>query len=251
VRVWIDTDLGTDPDDSIARLTAVVHPDVEVVGVSTVDGDVEWRAELARGLVGSSLPVIAGYEGLTDGISAARPDALLAIGPLTNVARLVEADVCPHQLSIMGGVLTPLRHRGAVRDLEHNFSRDPVAAATVLSTHDAVLLVPLDVTAHLRLGHDDLERLRASAPGMTPDIETWFATQRRAGVAAGEAAVVLHDPLALLALVGDAPIAVEQRTLAVDERGRVFESPNGRTHDVVISVDARAAIDRVLGVLEP
>ena len=73
---------------------------------------------------------------------------------VTNVARLVEADVCPHQLSIMGGVLTPLRHRGAVRDLEHNFSRDPVAAATVLSTHDAVLLVPLDVTAHLRLGHD-------------------------------------------------------------------------------------------------
>jgi len=50
VRLWIDTDVGTNPDDAVALLCAAGHRDVDLVGVSTVDGDTEWRAEVARAL---------------------------------------------------------------------------------------------------------------------------------------------------------------------------------------------------------
>ena len=51
MRLWIDTDVGTNPDDAVALLCAAGHRDVDLVGVSTVDGDTEWRAEIARSLL--------------------------------------------------------------------------------------------------------------------------------------------------------------------------------------------------------
>ena len=38
VRLWIDTDIGDNPDDAVALLCAAAHPDVELVGVSTTGG---------------------------------------------------------------------------------------------------------------------------------------------------------------------------------------------------------------------
>ena len=51
MRLWIDTDVGDNPDDAVALLCAAAHPDIELVGVSTTGGQTEWRAELARQLV--------------------------------------------------------------------------------------------------------------------------------------------------------------------------------------------------------
>ncbi len=100
MRVWVDTDVGTDPDDAFALLCAAGHPDVELVGVSTVDGDTERRAGIARRLVDA--PVVAGHALRADAVRAADPDAVLAIGPLTNLAVLLAAGVRPGHLSVMG-----------------------------------------------------------------------------------------------------------------------------------------------------
>src|ERR1700704_5937201 len=87
VRLWIDTDVGDDPDDAIALLCATAHSDVVLVGVSTVDGDHPRRVRIARTLVDA--PVHGGDDpALAELFRAAAPDALLAIGPLTNVAAL-------------------------------------------------------------------------------------------------------------------------------------------------------------------
>ena len=43
MRLWVDTDIGDNPDDTIALWCAAHSPDVELVGVSTVDGDVALR----------------------------------------------------------------------------------------------------------------------------------------------------------------------------------------------------------------
>ena len=83
MRLWIDTDVGSDPDDAVALLCAAAHPRVDLVGVSTVDGDTEWRAEIARTLVDAR--VVAGDEMTAAEVGHTAPDALLAIGPLTNV----------------------------------------------------------------------------------------------------------------------------------------------------------------------
>ncbi len=39
MRIWIDTDIGTDVDDALALAHVLRHPDLELVGVSTVFGD--------------------------------------------------------------------------------------------------------------------------------------------------------------------------------------------------------------------
>ena len=51
MRVWIDTDVGSDVDDALTIAYVLRHPDLELAGVSTVFGDVEMRSEIARALL--------------------------------------------------------------------------------------------------------------------------------------------------------------------------------------------------------
>jgi inosine-uridine nucleoside N-ribohydrolase len=246
VRLWIDTDVGTNPDDAVALLCAAGHRDVDLVGVSTVDGDTEWRAEIARTLIDA--PVVPGARlGVRD-VAASQPEALLAIGPLVNVARLAAPGALPPRVGVMGGVLRPVHHRGAVREVEHNFGREPAAAQAVIGHAPGVLLCPLDVTVRMRSSAADLHDLVHAAPVLGPVLEEWREKQRAGGVGDDEDAVRLHDPLALLALVGEPVVAVERRALTVDERGavRAAESGRGRAVDVVTDVDAVRAMERIV-----
>src|SRR5438105_15416026 len=108
VRLWIDTDIGTNVDDAVALLAAAAHPAVELVGVSTVGSDPERRAAVAVGLlaaagvdlgsiavcagepgpaVGADIGALAGASGggaaaVVEAVAASGAEALLAIGPL-------------------------------------------------------------------------------------------------------------------------------------------------------------------------
>ncbi len=48
----LDTDIGTDVDDAFALAFALRHPDVNLVAVTTVSGDVRRRGHIARKLLG-------------------------------------------------------------------------------------------------------------------------------------------------------------------------------------------------------
>jgi pyrimidine-specific ribonucleoside hydrolase len=247
MRLWVDTDVGDDPDDAIALLCARAHPDVEIVGVSTVDGDLERRVRLAEELVDA--PVYRGDDpGLAAALTEAGPDALLAIGPLTNVAALSAAGAPLPSLTLMGGVLGTIRHWGVVLDVEHNFSRDPAAARQVIAGSHPVV-VPLNVTLLLRLQPHQLDRLLAAAPVLVPSVEAFLGLQRDFGLAVTDRAVFLHDPLAFLTLVEPTFVQAHACRLAVDPAGRVREAPSGAPAQVVRSVDAPTAIDRVLGLV--
>lgn len=245
MRLWIDTDVGTDPDDAVALLCAVGHPGIDLVGVSTVDGDTEWRAEIARTLVDA--PVVPGARlGVRD-VATSQAEALLAIGPLVNVARLTAAGVLPPRLGVMGGVLRPVHHRGAERDVEHNFATEPAAAQAVVGHTPGLLLCPLDVTVRMRPSAADLENLVDAAPVLGPMFDEWREKHRAGGVPDDEEAVRLHDPLALLALVGEPVVFVEPLALTVNERGAVDpDSGRGRAVDVVTDVDAVRAMERIV-----
>ncbi|MCZ7526588.1 MAG: nucleoside hydrolase [Acidimicrobiia bacterium] len=249
MRLWVDTDVGTDPDDAVALLVAAAHPEVVLGGVSTVGSDAARRAEVARELV--DVPVVAGGDvhALREGLDTARPDALLAIGPLTNVASLLEVGGLPPRLALMGGVLRPVRHRGAVRAVEHNLGTDPAAAATVLARCPGARVVPLDVTVALRLTAGEQEVLVGAAPVLAPAVDAWTSAQRGAGVPADEAQLCLHDPLALLALAGEPVVTVEPRRLAVLPDGRLVERPDAPEHALVVGVDRDAALGRILDLL--
>lgn len=63
-RIWIDTDIGSDVDDALAVAYALRHPGLELVGVSTVFGDVALRSRIAEELLrvadASHIPVVTG-----------------------------------------------------------------------------------------------------------------------------------------------------------------------------------------------
>lgn len=230
MRLWIDTDVGTDPDDAFALLCAAGHPDVELVGVSTVDGDVEWRAIIARRLVAA--PVVVGPD-LTPAFEAARPDALLAIGPLTNIARIAGDEVVLPPLTLMGGLLCPIDYRGSHYEIEHNFGADSLAARAVVSAGLRPTICPLDVTARMRVPDDRLVDYLSAAPILEGQCAAWPAPLR------------LHDPLAFLALMGEPVVSTRIARLAVDHDGRVTESHEGHECVLVDDVDVTAAMDRI------
>jgi purine nucleosidase len=64
IPVVIDTDAGADPDDAIALALACASPEIELLGVTTVDGDVGLRARIAARILGmagrADVPVVPG-----------------------------------------------------------------------------------------------------------------------------------------------------------------------------------------------
>ena len=64
MKIWIDTDIGGDIDDSLALLLAMSVKDLEIVGVSTVFENTYLRAEIAKKLLTlggkPNVPVYAG-----------------------------------------------------------------------------------------------------------------------------------------------------------------------------------------------
>ena len=256
-RLWIDTDIGTNVDDAVALLAAVAHPSVELVGVSTVGSNPDRRAAVAVGLLAGagvdpgSVSVVAGAQAsggrvgdVVDAVAASGAESLLAVGPLTNVAALTAAGVRPPELTVMGGALRPVEHRGELRTVEHNFASDPEAAATVLAVPGAVI-VPLDATVATRLDERLLVRLVAAAPVLEPMVQAWVAQWSE---------VVLHDPAALLIAAGDGSelARFERRRLRVEPDGGLIDggpAASGTVHDVVTSLFGVAVVASVLALL--
>ncbi|MBE5985854.1 MAG: nucleoside hydrolase, partial [Paenibacillaceae bacterium] len=50
-KVIIDTDLGDDVDDAVAIALAVLSPEIEVAGITTVFKDTKARAEMVKDLL--------------------------------------------------------------------------------------------------------------------------------------------------------------------------------------------------------
>jgi inosine-uridine nucleoside N-ribohydrolase len=231
VRLWIDTDIGDNPDDALALLCAVGHPGIELVGVSTVGAgaDARDRAEIVRALLASvHAPVPLLYAGPPDPRALAAAEAIVAIGPLTNLAALVRRGVELPPTAVMGGVLhPPVLHRGAARRVDTNFAADPAATALIVHAVDDLLLVPLDVTAQLVLDDERADDLARNVPALADALRDWRARQR--------APIALHDPATVLALCGE-HVVVGKRHVQVASDGSIElrDAESGREVDVVI-----------------
>ncbi len=65
MKVIYDTDIGSDIDDAIALAYLLAHPDCELLGITTVSGEVEKRAQMASALckvAGKQVPIYPGVE---------------------------------------------------------------------------------------------------------------------------------------------------------------------------------------------
>ncbi len=286
MRIWIDTDIGTDVDDALALAYVLRHPQLELVGVSTVFGDVALRSRIAEALLAKAetdVPVVTGLgkpltdrrhgllfghegEGLLDerhpqlriesepdaserraalarGIEAARPDAVLAIGPLTNLGALVADGVTLPPLAIMGGKLEDVLLEGMHPSIsEWNWYCDPVAVQRVLTAPHAELprVVPAEVTFRTELEPGDVAQLARGddlARALAALSEVWLRVQAEQ-LGSKRPRVALHDPLAAAVLVEPGLCPFSARRIEVDDHGASQPAPGPPNLQAATDVDA-------------
>ena len=302
--VHVDTDLGGDPDDACALAMLLAWPGVEIVGVTTNLDDGGTRAGCARYLLQlagrTDIPVVAGAaSSMTTGerfastfgdprcwptsVTAAPADpdralnalrssidrgaAVIAIGALTNLARLEQDDpgaLRDARVVAMAGWIDPpaadMPQWGA--EMDFNAQCD-TRAVEIVAASARLTLVTLPAAMHAQLRACDLPRLRAAG-----EVGALLAQQSEVHARDGDTAALARansglpadlvnfhwDPVTAAVAVGWDGARVEDRALAcaVDERGvvRFVDDPAGRPASVVTAVDGAAFADLFLGRVE-
>ena len=255
-RVIIDTDPGV--DDAIAILLALASPELDVLALTTVRGNVGLTGTTlnARRLVSLAgrpdVIVAAGcdeaiagpteYSGTVHGVDGlgdldwdepnvaldprhavdvmgelieAGPLSIVAIGPLTNLAVLLErypgVEHVVEHVVVMGGAsfegnVTPAA--------EFNVWADPEAARRVFAAAWPLAIMPLDLTHQATLDDDDVTFLRSLGTEVgrrCADMLGPYAAFHDAWY--GKRDVIMHDAMAVYELID--PAAITKRGVRV------------------------------------
>ena len=215
MRIWIDTDpaLGyceddrpKDVDDAFLIVEALRDDEIEVAGISSVSGNSpsEVGYRIALDLVarcGANVPVIEGASQPgteRDGFACDRaveemakalregPLSVVAIGPLTNVAALVEhfpdaASNIERCIVVAGrSVNQVFEIHGSSGIPDFNFECDPQAGRVLMESDIPVVCVGFELTSQVVVTRDDLESARGRSElgnhlidGALPWLEWW------------------------------------------------------------------------------
>lgn len=211
--VWVDTDPAVgepdrDVDDGLALVQLFQSPEVELRGVSVVFGNapLDRGVPIARTLVERfgppGLDVSAGASSERDlgreteasrALAAAlerEPLTILALGPATNVATVVQArpDLRSRIRRIVAvagrrpgqrfttGTTNPAGHR------DFNFELDPKAFDILLQSSIPLVLAPFEISSKVWIEEDDLaalERGGAAARYLAPPARAWLGLWRK------------------------------------------------------------------------
>lgn len=277
-RLILDVDTGT--DDAVAIMLAALHPKLELLACTTVNGNIEvdkctdntlrtleWIGRgdipvyegLSHPIVRTDFPVpramkrdpkvhmsvlpLPAPKGRKEELSApiflsqafARSPgeiALVAVGPLSNVAAAIAIDPAfvSHvgQLIIMGGAIAK---SNITPSAEFNIWADPEAAAQVFSAGFAkITLVPLDATHEALVSSAQCAALRAlGSPAGTAAAD--IIEHRIAGYEANQPtgtplSAPVHDAVCVAALLDSSIIITEHVNVVIETKG---EHTIGRT----------------------
>lgn len=260
--VLLDTDIGSDIDDALALCYLLAQPDCELVGVTTVTGDVGKRAALveivAHSHSRSDFPIVAGIgPTLATGKGqpevpqyapvAARPHRLdyepnqavdylrrtirsrpgeidlLSIGPFTNLAVLLALD--PEIPALCRSIISMAGFFIEQDGYEWNCLVDPAATDATLRRTSDHRLIGLDVTLQCTLTPTETRERFAHGPAsiVLPMAERWFQDADK---------VTFHDPLAAVALFEPETVGYRRGTARVEPDGRTWfeEQAEGPHH---------------------
>jgi purine nucleosidase len=309
--ILLDTDIGSDVDDALALGVLLAEPAaLDLVAVTTVAKIARRRADAAARLLGlagrtdvevfvgedeavlrknrfvwreiedaglpagADAPIVSGESGPERIVRAASEVPgleLVAIGPLTNVARALALDpklpAKIARLTIMGGHVREVRCGELLCEpgIDYNLCSDPDASMAVLGAGFRTRLVTADVTLQTWLTEAHGARLEAGPPlarALAGLVRIWTPWQRKiftgiGGNLADDNIAFLHDPLTILSLVDEHALRFETlRILPTIERGvfRTLEMPAGSGFgaemEVATGVDPRAAAEAIVSRLE-
>jgi inosine-uridine nucleoside N-ribohydrolase len=290
VPVLLDTDIGSDVDDAFALALVLASPELELRGVTTVSGDTHTRALIVCRFLAAvgrpDIPVAAGAAPQPDqkiggqsrylkapaaaehGAGPLRESAvsllyrelkarpgeltLLAIGPLTNVARLLHdhPDCKPwiKRVVLMGGSVR-LGYKGKPpAEREWNVQLDPRAARAVFTSGVPLVVAPLDATATLKLEEPLRRKLFRAGTPPADQLQTLYRLW-------GQPTPTLYDPVAAALCITERFCRMESLPLEVDDRGftRVGKGePNARVATSIRGEDfLKWYVDRVASARPP
>jgi len=99
IKILLDTDIGTDIDDAVCLAYLLAQPRCELLGITTVTGEAQKRAQMASVLcraAGRAVPICAGAE-----------TPLLIEQRQTQAAQAVAVDRWPHDANFPPGQAVP------------------------------------------------------------------------------------------------------------------------------------------------
>lgn len=162
--ILIDSDnaMGSrmgDVDDGLA-IAAILRSGVPVAGLSSVAGN---TSEANADRNNRALGTLCGYPGPylrgLRAVDAAEPLRILALGPLTNVAALLDRAERISEVVLVGGNSSSPGRFPPWWPHEFNLTHDRPAARAVFDSSLSLTVVPLDVAQRMRVGKRELAEL--------------------------------------------------------------------------------------------
>jgi inosine-uridine nucleoside N-ribohydrolase len=256
IPVLLDTDIGSAIDDAFALALVMASPELELRGVTTCGRQAEDRAWMVcrflTHLERPDIPVAFGRAPQPDyGIdwqiqyrrhpavvwnrtikpakesavelmyrtlkAAPRKVTIIALGPLTNIARLLEKypDDAKHLIRgivIMGGSIKVGYNGKGPAVAEWNIKSDIKAARKIFTSGLLNYIVPLDATANLQLDAKRCAKFFAAHTPMTFQLQA--LTQL-----SGDTAPTLFDPAAIAAIAKPELCKLSVASIKVDDKG--------------------------------
>lgn len=277
VKILLDTDIGSDIDDAVCLAYLLANPECELLGITTVTGEVEKRAALASALcnaAGKSIPIYPGRrEPLL--ISQLQPNApqasalsrwphqenfpkgqaveflrqticsnpgqimLLSIGPLTNIAVLFALDEeIPGLLKGLVSMCGVFTNRVTGRGpLEHNARLDP-AAATIVYRAQPPIHRSIGLDVTCQVKLTSAEvQQRFQAPLLRPVLDFAEVWFREVN------SITFHDPLAAATIFEEAICGFERGQVEVELNNEQlaglthWRPDSAGRHQVALTVD--------------
>lgn len=152
---------------------------------------------------------------------ALEPATVLALGPLTNLATLLQRwpELAPRigQLTWMGGSAGPGNHTAAA---EFNAVVDPESVQAVLDAGVPLRMVGLDACRQVRVHASDAAALRALPGEQAAVLADLLEGYVRIASPDASLPMALYDPVAAVALVQPAAVQFEPAHLVMELEGR-------------------------------
>ncbi len=283
VRTILDTDLGDDVDDAFALAQAVLHPGIDLLGVTACYGDTPFRARLVDGLLAAlgvtGTPVLVGprtrftdgsavesnwYSGEgfapdTTGDYGDAVDFLLetvmaapgtvtvcAVGPLTNIATAMEREPGFAEAMKLLAVMGGTIPPGE-EDLDYNFYSDPGAAVRVVNSGARIRLGSVQVTRRARFEQAHRDRVLASGTELAKLLMAMFDRyiERRE-----RDWTPLFDPATLGTVYDESFVKMRRRPLRAERyENSVRLEEAGSDAEVIEELDGAGFIDHLTELL--